>query len=63
MNIEASEKQEDLIVKQDKKELLEILDEMIKSYERLPQHAMLQPITHADLCSVMMLLSSILRLD
>lgn len=46
-----------------KKEMLSILDDMIKSYENLPQHAMLNPITHADFCSLLLLLSSILRVE
>jgi hypothetical protein len=46
------------IVKQD---LLKELDELVNNIERLPQHAMMQPITHADFCSLLMLLSAILR--
>lgn len=44
-----------------KQELLEMLDEMIKNIERLPSYAMLTPITHYDHCSLLILLSSILR--
>ena len=44
-----------------KQELLEMLSEMIKSYESLPQAAMTQPITHYDLLSVLLLVSSIFR--
>lgn len=40
-----------------------MLDEMIKSYDRLPQGAMLAPITHSDLLSVLLLLSSLFRAD
>lgn len=43
------------------KELIEMLDAMIKSYENLPQNALLQPITHYDLLSLMLLLSEILK--
>ena len=44
-----------------KEDLLTMLDEMIKNIERLPPHALYSPISHADFCSLMMLLSSILR--
>jgi hypothetical protein len=46
-----------------KKELIDMLDEMRKNIENLPQHAMLTPITHADFCSLLILLSSILHSD
>jgi len=41
--------------------LLNMLEEMIKSYERLPEHAMLTSVTQADLCSSLILILSILR--
>jgi len=44
-----------------REELLEMLADMIKTYENLPQNAMTQPITHYDLLSVLLLMSSILR--
>lgn len=44
-----------------KQELFDELDQMIKSYERLPQHAMHAPVTHADLCSALLLVSAVLR--
>jgi hypothetical protein len=44
-----------------REDLLFALDEMKLSIERLPQHAMLQPITHADFCTLIMLLSAIFR--
>lgn len=44
-----------------KKELLSMLDEMIKNIENLPQVAMTNPITHYDFASALLLLSSILR--
>lgn len=47
----------------DKKELLDMLDEMQKRIENLPQGALYSPITHADFCSLLMLLSAILRSD
>jgi hypothetical protein len=46
-----------------KKEMLKMLDEMIKSFDNLPQHAMLSFVTQSELCSVLMLLSAILRSD
>jgi len=45
----------------DKKELIEMLDEMIKSYENLPTNAMLTPVNHYDLVSALLLMSSILK--
>ena len=45
--------------KPSKAELLAIIDEMIKSYEHLPQHALLAPVTHADHRSLLMLVSSL----
>ena len=44
-----------------KNELLGMLDEMVKSYERLPQSAMTSPITHYDLLSVLLLVSSLFK--
>jgi hypothetical protein len=49
--------------KPNQKELLDMLDEMRKNIENLPQHAMLSPITHADFCSLLILLSSIFRAE
>ena len=46
-----------------KADLISMLDEMIKSYERLPQHAMSSPITHYDLISVLLLVSSLFKAD
>lgn len=46
-----------------KKELLAMLDEMIKNTENLPQSAMTSPITHYDFASALLLLSSILRAE
>jgi hypothetical protein len=44
-----------------KEELLNMLDETIKVYNNLPRHAMDQAVSHSDFCSLMMLLSAILR--
>lgn len=41
-------------------EKLKALDEMIEVYEKLPPVAMLQPITHYDLLSVLLLVKSLL---
>ena len=46
-----------------KKELIELLDEMVANIENLPPHAMILPINHYDFCSLMILLSSIFRKD
>lgn len=46
-----------------KEELLDMLDEMAKSIERLPQGAMLTPITHYDFESALLLLAAIFRAD
>jgi hypothetical protein len=44
-----------------KDDLIGMLDEMIKSYEKLPRHVMSEPITHADHVSLLMLLSSLFK--
>lgn len=46
-----------------KKELLSMLDEMIKNIENLPQAAMTTVITHYDFSSALILLSAILRAE
>lgn len=51
------------IKKPNKEELLDMLDEMVKNIERLPQQAMTSPINHYDYYSLLLLLSSILRSD
>ncbi len=43
-----------------REELLRMLDNMIKSYEDLPPLAMSTSITHYDMLSLMMLISSIM---
>jgi hypothetical protein len=42
-----------------RKLLLEILDEMVKTYETLPQSAMMQPITHYDHQSLLLLIQAL----
>ncbi len=46
-----------------KKEMMEMLDHMIKNIERLPQNALTEPVTHSDLLSALLLISEILRSD
>ena len=46
-----------------KAQLLDMLDEMSNSYERMPQGGLMAPITGYDLASVLLLLSSILRAE
>jgi hypothetical protein len=49
--------------KPNRKELIDILEEMSKSIEKLPSHAMATPINHYDYNSLLLLLVSILRSD
>jgi hypothetical protein len=42
-----------------KEDKLKALDDMIKSYENLPSHAMSQPITHYEVLSVLLLVKSL----
>lgn len=53
--------EENIQEKPSKEKMIQILEEMIKNYESLPKHAMESPISHYDLLSVLILLSSILR--
>lgn len=46
-----------------KQEMLEMLDQMIKRIEDLPQQALYTPITHADFVSLLILLHSILSAE
>jgi len=48
-------------MKRDK--LIDMLDEMRKSYEGLPKDAMLQPINHYDMSSLLILLVALVRAD
>jgi len=48
--------------KPNKKEMISMLKDMIKSYENLPQHAMMLPINHYDFSSALLLISEILAL-
>jgi len=49
--------------KPNKDELLKLLDEMIKNIENLPPNAMQTYVTHYDLCSALLIISSVLRAD
>lgn len=46
-----------------KKELIAMLDEMIKNIEALPLYAMTSPISHYDHCALLILLAEIFRCD
>lgn len=49
--------------KPSKKDLIDMLLEMSKSYDNLPEHAMYSPVTHSDLVSVLTLLGAIFKSD
>ena len=49
--------------KPNKKDLIDMLLEMSKSYDNLPEHAMYSPVTHSDLVSVLTLLGAIFNSD
>lgn len=51
----------DPVVKPSRADMLDMLSEMIKSYESLPMSAMHAPSTNADMLSALMLISEILR--
>lgn len=64
IEVSVKEKDPDLIeLKPDRTQMLNMLDEMIKSYDNLPQHAMITPINHYDFCSALVLLASIFKAD
>lgn len=46
-----------------KSQILEMLDEMRKSYERLPEHARYAPVSHVDFIQLMLLVSALFRCD
>lgn len=54
---------DDLPKKPDKQELLQMLGEMVNSYERLPQHALITPVTHYDLLSVLLIVCELFRAE
>lgn len=53
----------DEIIRPSKKELVDMLDEMVKNIEGLPLYAMTSPISHYDHCALLILLSSIFKSD
>jgi len=53
--------EESNVLKPSKKDLLFMLDEMIKNIEHLPQHVMNSPISHYDYVSLLILLQSIFK--
>ncbi len=52
---------EDEFVKPSKAELIDMLDEMNKSIEKLPLYAMTSPISHYDFSSLLILLSALFK--
>lgn len=54
-------KEKSLSSKPSREDLLNMLEEMVKSYEALPEYVMLTPITHADYVAGLLLLLSLLR--
>ncbi len=46
-----------------RKDLIDILDEMISATENLPPHALVMPVTHYDHWQLMLLISQILKKD
>lgn len=65
IKVESEEKEavKDSSYKPNKKELMEMLDAMIKNIENLPQNAMHLPISHYDLLSFMLLVSSCFKAE
>lgn len=49
--------------KRNRKELISMLDEMIKGFQRLPQHALEEPINHSDWVSLMTFLSEFFKAE
>ena len=46
-----------------KADIVAAIDEMVKSWENLPPAAMVAPVTYYDLLSVLLLLSSVAKMD
>jgi hypothetical protein len=51
------------IVKLTKADVLQTISEMRKNIEDLPPHAMVMPLTHYDLLSLLILLSGVLKAE
>ena len=54
---------EDNTKRPSRNELVIMLSDMIKAYDNVPPNGMIQPVTHYDLCSSLMLVLSIFRAD
>ena len=57
---------DDLLPIQDgptRSEMLNILEEMVATYSRLPPQAQYQPVTHSDFTSLLMLILSLFKAD
>ena len=52
---------QDEVVKPNRAELIEMLEEMNKNIEKLPLYAMTSPITHYDFSALLILLSAIFK--
>ena len=50
---------EDIVPSKD--DIILMVDEMIKTFENLPQHALMTPISHYDHLSLLILLSAALK--
>lgn len=44
-------------------DLIDMLDEMVKTYEALPSNAMTSPVTHYDVLSVLLVVSALFKTD
>lgn len=42
-------------------DFIAMIDEMIETYKNLPQHAMLSPVNHSDMLSLLMLISALFK--
>jgi hypothetical protein len=49
--------------KPSKADLIEMLDEMIRTYEGLPSNAMTSPVTHYDVLSVLLVVSALFKAE
>lgn len=64
--IKTSQKPVETVVvetKPSKADLIDMLDEMIKTYEGLPSNALSSPVTHYDVLSVLLIVSALFKTD
>lgn len=54
-------KKQEEIRKPDRKELMDMLDEMNASFDRMPLHAQCSYVTHCDLNAALLLIAQILK--